>query len=154
MAMENLERILVEHPFFKGMKQDNLDLLTGCARNVRFEPGQFVLREGAQANEFYLLRHGKVALEVFAPGRGTIQFQTLGPGEILGWSWLVPPYRWKFDARAVELTRAIALDGKCLREKSETDIQLGYELLKRFTQVMVDHLEAARFQFLNVYETH
>lgn len=150
--MENLERILVEHAFFAGMKREHLQLLVGCASNVRFEAGQFILREGEEANEFYLIRHGRVALEVATPARGPLTIQTLGEGEILGWSWLVPPYRWKFDARAVELTRAIALDGKCLRQKSESDYALGYELLKRFSQVMVEHLQAARFQLLNVYE--
>jgi CRP/FNR family transcriptional regulator, cyclic AMP receptor protein len=150
--MESLERILIEHPFFAGMKEQHLQLLVGCASNVRFDPGKFILREGEEANEFYLIRHGKVALEIFAPERGSITIQTLSDGEVLGWSWLVPPHRWKFDARAVELTRAIALDGKCLREKSEQDHDLGYELLKRFSQVMAEHLEATRFQLLNVYE--
>jgi CRP/FNR family transcriptional regulator, cyclic AMP receptor protein len=150
--MENLERILTSHPFFSGMTLDHLQLLVGCASNVRFDPGQFILREGEEANEFYLIRHGKVALEVYTPERGPLTIQTLSEGDILGWSWLVPPYRWKLDARVVELTRAIALDGKCLREKSETDCRLGYELLKRFSQVMVDHLQATRLQLLKVYE--
>lgn len=150
--MENLERIVTEHPFFTGMSAEHLSLLAGCASNVRFDADQFVLREGSEASEFYLIRHGKVALEVYAPDRGALTVQTLGPGEILGWSWLVPPYRWKFDARAVELTRAIALDGRCLREKSESDCRLGYELLKRFSQVMAEHLQNARLQLLNVYE--
>jgi len=152
--METLERILVEHPFFQGMQDEYLKLLAGCASNVRFNAGEFVLREGEEAHQFYLIRHGKVALEVFAPERGSITIQTLGEGEVLGWSWLVPPYRWRFDARAIELTRAIALDGKCLREKSEKDCCLGYELLKRFSQVMVEHLQATRFQLLNVYDAH
>ena len=152
--MENLERILTEHPFFSGMKPAYLSLLAGCASNVRFDAGQFIFREGEQANEFYLIRHGKVALEIFAPERGSINIQTLGEGEILGWSWLVPPYQWKFDARAVELTRAIGLDGKCLREKSESDCCLGYELMKRFSLVMLERLQSARFQIVNVYDTH
>lgn len=152
MTIENLEHILIEHPFFVGMKQEHMDLLVGCASNVRFEAGQFILREGEEANSFYLLRQGKAALEIYAPGRGSISIQTLGAGEVLGWSWLVPPYRWRFDARAIELTRAIALDGKCLRQKCEKDSELGFELLKRFSQVMVEHLQAARFQLLNVYE--
>lgn len=152
--MEDLKNILTTHPFFGGMKPEHLQLLVGCASNVRFDAGKFILREGEEANEFYLLRHGKVALEVYAPERGPISIQTLGEGDILGWSWLVPPYRWKFDARVVEMTRAIALDGKCLRQKSESDCQLGYELLKRFSQVMVDHLQAARLQLLNVYDAH
>jgi CRP/FNR family transcriptional regulator, cyclic AMP receptor protein len=154
MAMEDLKNILTTHPFFAGMKPEHLQLLVGCASNVRFDAGKFILREGEEANEFYLMRHGKVALEVYAPERGPINIQTLGEGDILGWSWLVPPYRWKFDARVIEMTRAIALDGKCLRQKSESDCQLGYELLKRFSQVMVDHLQAARLQLLNVYDAH
>lgn len=151
--MENLERILMEHPFFAGMAEPYMDLLVGCASNVRFEAGEFILREGEEANKFYLLRQGKVALEIYAPERGSINIQTLDAGDILGWSWLVPPYRWRFDARAIELTRALALDGKCLREKCEKDHDMGYEMLKRFSQVMVEHLTAARFQLLNVYES-
>ncbi|MGD0695987.1 MAG: cyclic nucleotide-binding domain-containing protein [Terriglobia bacterium] len=150
--METLERILIEHPFFAGMKEQYMELLVGCASNVRFDAGQFILREGEEANKFYLIRQGQVALEVHAPGRGSITIQTLGAGEILGWSWLVPPYYWRLDARAVELTRALALDGKCLREKCEKDHDLAYELLKRFSQVMVDHLTATRLQLLNVYD--
>ncbi len=152
--MEDLKNTLTTHPFFAGMRPEHLQLLVGCASNVRFDVGKFVLREGEEANEFYLLRHGKVALEVYAPERGPITIQTLGEGEILGWSWLVPPYRWKFDARVIEMTRAIALDGKCLRDKLESDYHLGYELLKRFSQVMVERLQTARFQLLNVYDAH
>jgi CRP/FNR family transcriptional regulator, cyclic AMP receptor protein len=151
--MENLERILVEHPFFQGMKEEQLELLVGCASNVRFDAGELILREGEEANIFYLIRHGRVALEIFAPERGPVTIQTLGEGEVLGWSWLVSPYRWRLSARAVELTRAVALDGKCLRAKSESDYHLGYELFKRFSQVMMERLQAAHFQLLNVYGT-
>ena len=153
MTMETLERILIEHPFFAGIKEEYMELLVGCASNTRFEAGHFILREGDAADKFYLIRQGKVALEIYAPERGSINIQTLQDGDILGWSWLVPPYRWRFDARAVELTRALALDGKCLREKCEKDHDLGYELLKRFSQVMVDHLTASRLQALNVYQS-
>jgi CRP-like cAMP-binding protein len=150
--MESLERILVEYPFLRGMKEEHMKLLVGCASNVRFDAGKFILREGEEADLFYLIREGNVAIEFSAPERGAIIFQTVGKGEVLGWSWLVPPYRWRFDARAIELTRAIALDGKCLRAKCEGDCCLGYELFKRFSQVMVSRLQAARLQFLNVYE--
>jgi CRP-like cAMP-binding protein len=92
-----------------------------------------------------------VALEIVAPQRGPIIVETLGEGDILGWSWLIPPYNWHFDARAVELTRAIALDGKCLRTKCEADHDLGYELLKRFTNIMEQRLEATRLQLLDIY---
>jgi CRP/FNR family transcriptional regulator, cyclic AMP receptor protein len=151
MVTEDLHRVLIAHPFFSGMRPEHLQLLVGCASNARFEPGQFVLHEGDEANEFYLVRQGKVALEVHCPGRGDINVQTLGEGDIVGWSWLVPPYNWRFDARALEPTRAIALDGKCLREKCERDYALGYELLKRFAHVMVECLESAQVQLEVVY---
>lgn len=149
--METLEPILSEHPFFHGLDERYLKLVVGCASNVRFEAGQFIFHEGEQANHFYLIRHGIVALEVFAPNRGSLTIQTLDDGEILGWSWLIPPYQWRFDARAVETTRAIALDGKCLREKCEEDHDLGYELLKRFASILGQRLEATRIQLLDIY---
>ena len=149
--METLERILSEHPFFKGLEEPYLQLLVGCASNVRFNAGEVVFREGEQANQFYLIRQGKVAVETFAPGRGPIIMQTLGEGEVLGWSWLIAPYRWRFDGRAVELTRAIALDGECLRGKCEEDHNLGYELMKRVSHVMEKLVEATRLQLVDVY---
>jgi CRP-like cAMP-binding protein len=150
--METLEAILAKHPFFDRLEQRHLDLLVGCASNVRVDAGQFILREGEEANHFYLIRHGKVALEIFAGHRGPITVETLEDGDIVGWSWLFPPYRWRFDARAVEITRAIALDGKCLRTKSEQDHDLGYELLKRFARIVEERLQATRLQMLDVYE--
>jgi len=149
--METLERILSGHPFFAGLAPAYLDLIVGCASNVRFANGQFLFHAGAEANEFYLVRAGRVALEVAPPGRAPLVLQTLGEGEILGWSWLIPPYHWVFDARAVEPTRAIALDGKCLRGKCEADHDLGYELLKRFAHIVEQGLQAARLQLLDVY---
>src|SRR5690348_279328 len=131
--MTDLEGILAEHSFFRGMQPQYLQVIVGCASNVRFDAGQFIFREGEEANAFYLIRYGTVGLEICPPGRSPSTIQTLSGGDILGWSWLIPPYRWHFDARAKELTRAIALDGKCLREKCETDHDLGYELLKRFS---------------------
>ncbi len=150
--MEDLERFLVASTFFRGMKKEYLELLAGCASNARFDAGEFILREGEAAKACYLIRQGKVSLEVLAPKRGAVTILTLGEGEVLGWSWLVRPYQWHFDARAVELTRAIALDGECLRRKSESDCCLGYELLKRFSQLMVERLQAARFQLINIYD--
>ena len=149
--METLEHILSSHPFFRELEAHYLALLVGCAANVRFSAGQFVFRTGDEASQFYLLRAGKVGLEISAPGRTPITVQTLGEGEILGWSWLIPPYHWKFDARSLESTRAIALDGKCMRAKCEADHNLGYELLKRFAYIIEEHLQATRLQLLDVY---
>jgi len=149
--MENLERIIAQHPFFAGLDAPYLNLAVGCASNKRFKAGEYILKEGAEANEFYLIRSGRVALEIFAPQHSPIVIETLGEGDILGWSWLLPPYVWKFHARAVENTAAIALDGKCLRTKCEQNHDLGYELLKRFGQIVVKRLEVTRFQLLDVY---
>ena len=151
--METLEPILAKHPFLKGLEPRHLKILVGCASNVRFNAGHFLFHEGEEANEFYMIREGKVAVQIQGGERGPIIVQTVGEGEVLGWSWLIPPYRWRFDGKALELTRAIALDGKCLRMKSEEDHDLGYELLKRFAGIIVERLEAARLQLLDGYKS-
>ena len=151
MQMQTLEPILAAHPFFRDLAPQYIALLVGCASNVRFRPGDYIFREGEPADEFYIVRHGKVAIEVATPDRGPIVVQTVNEGDVLGWSWLIPPHRWHFDGRAVELTRAIALDGACLRGKCEEDHDLGYELLRRFSTMIVRRLEATRLQLLDVY---
>ncbi|MCS6924746.1 MAG: cyclic nucleotide-binding domain-containing protein [Candidatus Binatia bacterium] len=152
--MQTLEPILAAHPFFQNLDPRHLHLIVSCASNVRFEAGQFIFREGEAANHFYLLRHGTVQLEIFVPERGPLVIQTLGEGDVLGWSWLFPPYRWHFDARAATLVRAIALDGQCLRTKCEEDHDLGYQLVKRFAHVIMQRLQATRLQLLDVYGVH
>lgn len=149
--MRNLESILAESRFLSGMKSEHLALVTGCAANVRFDAGQYVFREGEDADKFYLIRQGRVSLELYSPEKGAISIQTLGEGDTLGWSWLIPPYRWMSDARAIELTRAISLDGKCLRNKCETDHDLGYDLFKRVAGILTDSLQAANVQLLDMY---
>ena len=125
--------------------------MVGCTSNARFDEGKFIFRENQEAEHFYILREGKVALEIYAPDRGPIVIDTLGAGDILGWSWLIPPYHWKFDARVIESTRVLMLDGKCLRNKCEADHDLGYELLKRFGSILEQRLEATRIQLLDIY---
>lgn len=149
--MSTLEPILARHPFFKDLEHAYLQLLVSCASNVVFKTGETIARQNEAADQFYLIRQGKVAVGFHAPERGAIMIQTLTEGDILGWDWLVPPYKWHLDAHAVELTRAIALDGRCLRDKCAADHQLGYEFLMRFTQVVVQQLEATRFQLLDVF---
>lgn len=149
--METLERILGEHPFFAGLNTEFLELATGCAKNVRFEAGEFIQKEGDAADQFYLMRHGSVALELFAPGRGALTFQTVGPGELVGMSWLAPPYKWTYDVKAVELVRAFSIDGACLRRKCDADHNLGYEIMQRFLSVTIDRLHATRLQLLDLY---
>src|SRR5436305_2698346 len=103
--MQTLEPILAQHPFIQGLDGEHLQILVGCASNVRFDASRLILHEGESADQFYLLRSGKVSLEIYTPERGPIVVETLGEGDVLGWSWLTPPYRWNLDARALELTR-------------------------------------------------
>jgi len=149
--MPDIEHVLKEHPFFAGLAPAQSKLIAGCARNHLFGAGQYLFHEGEPANEFFVIRHGHVALEIVAPGQAPLVFATLGQGEIVGASWLVPPYRWTFDARAVELTRAIGIDAACLRGKCEADHDLGYEMMKRFLSVLVQRLHATRLQILDIY---
>ncbi len=149
--MADIKQILQEHPFFARFPAAQSELISGCARNRMFAAGQYLFHEGDTANEFFVIRHGHVALEIVAPGQPPIIFGTLGEGEIVGASWLVPPYRWTFDARAVELTRTIGIDAACLRGKCEADHDLGYEMMKQFLPVIVQRLHATRLQLLDVY---
>lgn len=150
--MENLERSLSEHPFLAGMKSEHIALMVGCAMNVKFEAGQYIDRAGEEATHFFIIRSGRVAVEVYSPTAGPVCIQTVGDGDVIGWSWLVPPYLGHFDTRAMELTRAVALDATCLRQKCEQDPELGYELFKRFAQVIEQRLESTREQLLDIYK--
>ena len=149
--METIETILQGVPLFQGLTPAQLELIAGCGSNVRFSEGELLFRDGDEANTFYVVRHGSIALETFVPARGAVTIETLEAGEVVGWSWLFPPYRWHFDARALSLVRATSFDGACLRGKCERDPQLGYDLMSRFAQVMIKRLQWTRMQLLDVY---
>jgi CRP/FNR family transcriptional regulator, cyclic AMP receptor protein len=148
---ENLDEILREHAFLDGLDAAACTLVHSCARQVSFEGGSYLFHEGEPADQLYLIREGRVALEIEVPGRGTLTFQTLGPDEVVGVSWLVPPYRWAYAARALDLVRAVAVDARCLRDACESDHDFGYALMKRFVPVLIERLQATRFQVLDVY---
>ena len=151
MIVEGLDRLLKEHPFFDGFDADALELLAGCAANERFAAGEFIARERSKADKFYVIRHGDVALEIRVPGREPLIIETLHEGEILGWSWIVPPFTWSYDVRAVNLTRAISIDAVCLRNKCDADHSLGYEIYKRVMPVVAQRLAAARLRLVDMY---
>lgn len=151
MSQRGIGELLGETGVFEGLSEQQLELIAGCGQIAAFEAGEHLFREGDAAEVFYLVRHGRLALELYMPGRGTLTVSTLGPGELVGWSWLFPPYRWHMDGRVVEHTSAVVFDGACLRGKAETDHELGYELMKRFAAQMVDRLQATRVQLLDVY---
>jgi CRP-like cAMP-binding protein len=149
--METIDAVLRDVPVFAGLDPEQLTLLAGCGSNVRFAEGEVLFREGDPADTFWVVRHGSVALETFVPARGAITIETLETGEVVGWSWLFAPYRWHFDARALSLVRATAFDGACLRGKCEDDPRLGYELMSRFAQVLIERLQWTRLRLLDVY---
>jgi len=151
VPMRSIEDLVAELPIFTGLDAPHRELIAGCGANRVFEAGEHLAREGDPADTFYVIRHGRVALEVAAPAKGTLMIATLGEGSVVGWSWLVPPYRWSFDARALEQTRAVAFDGACLRGKCEAEKAFGYELMQRFAAVMLERLQATRLQLLDVY---
>jgi len=139
------------HPFLVGMNRRQLALLTDCAIAVQIKKGQVIFSEGESANRFYLLETGKVILESNGGTGDPVVIDTIGAGDLLGWSWMFEPYRWHFTARAVEHTTAIFFYGTILREYCEKDHSLGYELLKRMTAVMNRRMQAARDKMLAVY---
>lgn len=151
MNVESLERIVSDHPLFHGLGEDFLAAVTGCAKNVRFTTGTYLFHEGETADRLFLIREGLVALEIAAPGPGRVTFQTVGRRGVVGMSWLVPPYRWTFDARAAEDSRVLAFDAGCLRGKCDSDPALGYEVMKRFMPPLIERLHATRLQMLDVY---
>jgi CRP-like cAMP-binding protein len=149
--MQTIETLLAGQPFFAGLDAEALTLIAGCARNVHVGSGEHLFREGEPADTFYLLRRGRVALELHDPRGGTLVVDTADEGDVVGWSWLVPPYRWVFDARAVTEVSAVAFDGVCLRGKCDDDPRIGYALMQRVTHVMLQRLQAARIRLLNLY---
>ncbi|MGB3639607.1 MAG: cyclic nucleotide-binding domain-containing protein [Rivularia sp. (in: cyanobacteria)] len=151
MPLSTLEPLLKEHSFFQKLKPEYIQLLVECASNIRFEAGEMIFQRGEEANRFYLIRNGRVSIEISSPGKQAITIRTLADHDVLGWSWLYPPYEWQFDSRALELTRAIALDGRCLRGKCDNDPELGYEMMKRFSFIMLESLQATRLQLLDLY---
>ena len=149
--MRSIEQYLPDHPFFEGLDAPTLALVAGCATNISVAAGQYLCREGDAADRFFVVRRGRVAIEVHGPSSGTLVLDTADEGDVVGWSWLVPPYRSTFDARAAEATGVVAFDGACLRGKCEQDPRLGYELMQRVTQVMNERLVAAQVRLLDLY---
>lgn len=151
-SIKEIKDYLPEHPFFKGLDPDLIEFLAGCARNVHFRDGEIIFKAGEKADTFYVVRKGRVAIQMYNPGGGGASiFDTADAGDVVGWTWLVPPYKWIFDATASEEVSAVAFDGECLRNKCEADPAVGYALMKRVTLVMHQRLQAARMRLLDLY---
>jgi CRP-like cAMP-binding protein len=152
--MEIALRLLAGHPFFKDLDESWLAMIAPLATSERFEDGEYILREGQDADEFFLIQAGQVALEIYTPGHGVLTVETIGAGETLGWSWMIPPHQWRFDAKAVGLTRTIMINGKRLRELCEANHDLKNEMLIRVTQLIAHRLHATRTQLMGIHATH
>ena len=150
-SIHDLEQFISGHPFSKGMSDEHIKLLTGCAKNVRFHEGEFLFREGGDAETFYYIRSGKVVMELHTPPRGTIQIDSRTKDDTLGWSWMVPPYRWFCDARAAGEVRGLAFDATCLRGKWDKDAQFAYAMYQRFVPLMHRSLQVTQLQLLDIY---
>lgn len=149
--MHTLEMILAEHPFFAGLEPQDIHVLAGLATSAHYESGTWIFQEGEHAAHFYILQQGRVALETFAAERGAIPIETIEAGEVLGWSWLFPPYRWHFSARVIVPTQAIVLDAVRLRVWSKENSDFGYDLITRVAHIMMQRLQATRLQLLDMY---
>lgn len=152
--MKNLKDIIREHPFFNGLSPDEIDFISGCAKHKTFKQNEIIANENDPADEFYLIRQGKVAICATMPNRENKIIQTFNEGDIFDWAWLFPPYRWMFEAIALEPTVTFALNGQCLRKKCDESPSMGYIFVKRVSQLIVARLNATRLQLLDVYGKH
>jgi CRP/FNR family transcriptional regulator, cyclic AMP receptor protein len=146
----SIESVISQHPFLAGLSPHHLRLVCDCAMRAHFSADELIFKEGDPANRFYLIQKGRVALECYAKERGNTLIQIIGNGDVLGWSWLFPPYVWHFNARALEPTDAVFIYAAPLREGCESDQELGYELLKRMAEIMLTRLQATRRQLLRL----
>ncbi len=144
-----IDAVLANHPFFAGMSKDHLEVLAANAMRVTYSPGTVIFRKGDPANRFYAIEEGTVSLEASRADAAPAHIQDIGRGDVLGWSWLFPPYIWEFDARAVNAVTAIFFYGTRLREACEKDHELGYELMKRMTAIVINRLQNVRRQLLD-----
>ena len=151
MKITPIEEVMAGFPLCRDLPPAVVDELRGCARFRVYRPGQTLLTEGGAVDEIFMIRSGSVAIEVDPPGRGPVVIETLGAGEVVGVSWLLPPYRSLFDARARAETHTVVLDAVCLRGHCDEDHELGYQLMHQFAGAIRDRLQATRLQLLDVY---
>ena len=149
--MRTIDELLTDSPTFAGLEPSQLKFIAGCGRNEHVAAGTMLMREGEPAERLWLIRRGMVALELYVPGREPLVIETLETGDVVGWSWLFPPYRWALEGRAHGECHLITFDGLCLRDKCQADHDLGFALMSRFAADMVDRLQATRLQLADVH---
>ncbi len=142
---------LESHPFLHGLSEPFLRDLVDHTSEQSYAAGTTICREGEPAGEFYLILSGKIGLELAAPDRPRLTVLTLGPGEVFGWSWLVPPHRWRVDVRALKPTRALQIHGRELRKALDAHPSAAFQFLLRLVPVLGERLDATRLQVLDVH---
>ncbi len=149
----DVQRLLAEHPFTHGLPEQDLEKLAALGDVREFEPGEYLLREGRVADRFHLIVSGYAAVELYLPERGALRLQTLGPGDVAGWSWALPGQRASFDIRAIDKVTAVVMDAQALRDLFEADCCLGYRFMLKLLSVVSDRVRAARLQLVDMYAT-
>ena len=149
--MKTIERLLADNPMFEPLDDAARAALADCGTNRHLADHEYLFRTGQPAEHCYLVRRGRIAFELVGSGGRRILIETVETGDVAGTSWLVPPYRWHVDARAVGPTEVIALDAGCLRGKCEADPRAGYQLMLRLVATLHERLKSVRVQLLDVY---
>jgi CRP-like cAMP-binding protein len=144
-----IEEYLSKQEFFSSLNQEYIKTLARFASEQQIEPDQVLFRQGEHAHHFYLIRNGSITIEIPAITGPQLEVQSLGAGQILGWSWLISPYRWNFQARAEAPTTLLAFDGDAVLAQCEAEPPFGYALLKRFASLMAERLEVARQRMMD-----
>lgn len=149
MGKKSIEQAIAEHPFFAGLPKRSVAFLASCAEKRRLKEDEVLFRHGGKADRFFVVLEGRVTVEVAAIQGPSLDLRELGPGDLLGWSWLIPPYQWHFQARAEELSEVLEFDGTAVLRRCEQDPAFGYDLLKRFSGLMSERLAAAREKMMS-----
>jgi len=149
---KSTEDYLSTHAFFSGLDDGFINFLANSATEIQLKKGHILFQQGKPADKFYLLRSGLVSVQIPALMGPTLEIQSLTSNQLLGWSWLIPPYRWAFQARALEDSDLLEFDGSAILAHCEEDSKFGYELAKRFAALMSERLDAARQKMMDQWD--
>ncbi len=152
MTTQGVAETFAKHDFLKGLSKNARTTLAAGAQPFAFEAGDCLGKEGETSTNFYVIQKGHVQMQTYSPDHGAVAMQTVGPGEVVGWSWLIWPYRWRFDCLALDKVEGLAFDAEWLREQCEKDCELGYQIAKRLLGVTASRLAATRVQLLDMFK--
>ncbi len=151
MTKAAIQKTLSENPFFSELDDDAVAFLVAHAKELKISQDEVIFKRGEHADKFYLVRSGRITVEIPAVYGPSLEIQNLGAGEVLGWSWLIDPYKWDFQARVEEDADLLEFDGAAVLENCEKDRNFGYEILKQFTELMSERLTGARQRMMDTF---